>query len=711
VIDPKKFVDDMYQPVATPSELQTALEYAGFTEILIEFHPDYQPRHQKPPREDDGYWAVICYREGTLESVRRDVLAILSEFYLHPEGDIGLYEWTPEKRMLRGMTINLPGYALEHPEVSESIVSTLLETDATASMPRQRAEIKILPAHGLEHHHDIVLISDHAPLYVGTIAPKHSVWRVVKTAPNVGRAMRAQLGGHSPTKEECAIRMVEIMRPYWKPLIAKHGFLGMFENEEEHRANPKEMAMAIEPDVPRYHEIQFKLNGQAYEQVVRTFFPRPRGQFDERGPACTPDQIIQQAKDTRQLPQEATACRIVRNSNEQSWRVYGIRESEDAHYVLSLLNQMESVIQPDAALVQKIAEIIEDGLKQHGIQRGTVPDTDTAEAYIRQTNAALRKYRAVIDGVHKGAAGNYGGGWIYIRPNSSILCEPNELRRVIAHELVHRTQDERSKGKGLGGHHDHYSHSEAMAYARDAAETMREAGLSAADVNRVTATSNPRLFRIFKFYRLNREWWRIFLEYLARYLRPVSECLESAAEEIAKEAAQAEKPASPEQAEAGNYRKGHVNVQGLEIAIENAKGSTRSGVNKAGEAWKVALPAHYGYIKGTEGKDKDHLDVYIGDNPGGMLVFVVNQQREEGGFDEHKIMLGFASKDEAIDAYDRAFTGDLGPKLRESVMSTTVHKLKDWLKSGNTKKPFENIAEAVVESLLESDELSAQESA
>jgi hypothetical protein len=66
--------------------------------------------------------------------------------------------------------------------------------------------------------------------------------------------------------------------------------------------------------------------------------------------------------------------------------------------------------------------------------------------------------------------------------------------------------------------------------------------------------------------------------------------------EIAKEAAKAEKPASPEQAEAGNYRKGHVTIQGIEITIENAKGSIRSGVNKNGTPWSVKMPTHYGYI-------------------------------------------------------------------------------------------------------------------
>jgi hypothetical protein len=175
-------------------------------------------------------------------------------------------------------------------------------------------------------------------------------------------------------------------------------------------------------------------------------------------------------------------------------------------------------------------------------------------------------------------------------------------------------------------------------------------------------------------------------------------------EEIDKEAAKAEKPASPEQAEAGNYRKGHVSVQGMEIAIENAEGSTRSGTGKDGKTWSVTMPAHYGYLKGTQGKDKDHLDVYIGPKPNGMMVFVVNQKKEEGGFDEHKIMLGFSSKDEAIETYDRAFSSGLGPKLRETVVSTTVDKLKEWIASGNTKKPFDGI----VEGLLEADEIDSK---
>jgi len=176
--------------------------------------------------------------------------------------------------------------------------------------------------------------------------------------------------------------------------------------------------------------------------------------------------------------------------------------------------------------------------------------------------------------------------------------------------------------------------------------------------------------------------------------------VEDLSDDIAKEAAKAEKPKSPEHAEAGNYKKGHVNVQGMEITIENAKGSTRSGEDKSGKKWSVILPAHYGYIAkvggetGPRGKDKDHIDVYIGPKPEGMMVFVVNQHHKEGGFDEHKCMLGFDNKDEAVAAYDSAFSNGLGPKLRNSVVSTTMDTFKMWLKLGETKKEFKPLSES-----------------
>lgn len=191
------------------------------------------------------------------------------------------------------------------------------------------------------------------------------------------------------------------------------------------------------------------------------------------------------------------------------------------------------------------------------------------------------------------------------------------------------------------------------------------------------------------------------------YTRRAIPVPESLADDIAKEAEKAEQPKSEEQAEAGNQKKGHVHLHGFEIAIENAKGSVRKSKDPE-NPWQVTMPAHYGYIKGTVGKDKDHLDVYIGEHPTAMLAFVVNQKKKEGGFDEHKIMLGFKSKDEAVETYDKAFTGDLGPKLRDEVFSVTIDQLKHWIEKGDTKKPFKKLdetrAEFITRVLLEADE-------
>lgn len=161
-------------------------------------------------------------------------------------------------------------------------------------------------------------------------------------------------------------------------------------------------------------------------------------------------------------------------------------------------------------------------------------------------------------------------------------------------------------------------------------------------------------------------------------------------ESVSSDAREAEPPKSPEQAEAGNYKLGHTRIFGLDISIENPKGSTRSGVGRDGKEWSVKLPAHYGYIKGTVGRDKDHLDVYLGPHEKSELVVIVNQGDidKPSQFDEHKIMLCFYSRAEAIKAYDNAFTGDIGPKLRKDVQVTDVVGLKEWLSSGNTKKPF-----------------------
>lgn len=143
---------------------------------------------------------------------------------------------------------------------------------------------------------------------------------------------------------------------------------------------------------------------------------------------------------------------------------------------------------------------------------------------------------------------------------------------------------------------------------------------------------------------------------------------------------------TPAQAEAGNYRKGKVTIHGLTIAIENAQGSTRRGVDEDGNAWESTLAHHYGDIKGTIGADGDSVDVFIGDSPESETAYVVDQLNDSGNFDEHKVMLGFDSEADAKAGYLANY--EPGWRGFGGITPVPVSGLKTWLKRGNTGKPF-----------------------
>ena len=154
-------------------------------------------------------------------------------------------------------------------------------------------------------------------------------------------------------------------------------------------------------------------------------------------------------------------------------------------------------------------------------------------------------------------------------------------------------------------------------------------------------------------------------------------------------AAEAETEPTEAQKEAGNYKKGHVRLNGLDITIENPKGSERSGKDAQGKAWSVQMPAHYGYIKRTEGADGDHVDVYVGPDETSDLAFIVDQvDIETGKFDEHKIVLGTQSQDEALAIYDAGFSDGRGPERRGDVSRVTMDELRDWLANGSQSIPY-----------------------
>jgi len=145
------------------------------------------------------------------------------------------------------------------------------------------------------------------------------------------------------------------------------------------------------------------------------------------------------------------------------------------------------------------------------------------------------------------------------------------------------------------------------------------------------------------------------------------------------------------QKRAGNYQKGHIRIHGLDITIENPKGSWRSGTSLDGKAWRSQLPWHYGYIKRTEGADGDHVDVFVGPHLGSTRVYVIDQHHA-GAFDEHKVMLGFASKPQARKAYIAAFNDGKGAARIGHIEEMSIDVFKAWLRAGNTKRPIKRAA-------------------
>ncbi len=149
------------------------------------------------------------------------------------------------------------------------------------------------------------------------------------------------------------------------------------------------------------------------------------------------------------------------------------------------------------------------------------------------------------------------------------------------------------------------------------------------------------------------------------------------------------------QKEAGNYAKGSAKVGGLDISIENPQGSTRSGTDADGKAWSVPMQDHYGYVRGTEGKDKDHVDVFI--KPGTPEdwkgpVYVVDQvDPKTGKLDEHKTIIGAASEQEARDIYQRNYAP--GWNGLGDITRLPMAAFKSWVKDGAKREPLGDISQ------------------
>lgn len=160
------------------------------------------------------------------------------------------------------------------------------------------------------------------------------------------------------------------------------------------------------------------------------------------------------------------------------------------------------------------------------------------------------------------------------------------------------------------------------------------------------------------------------------------------------EAASAKVNTEPTEAqkEAGNYKKGHVQVGTFDITIEQPQGSVRKGTDADGKQWESKMNNTYGYIRGAVGVDGDHIDVFLSndiDGWNGRKVYVVDQYNPDGSFDEHKVMLGFNDQDEAKGDYLANYEQGWENGRRIDITGVNLEDFEKWIESSKRKtKPF-----------------------
>lgn len=158
---------------------------------------------------------------------------------------------------------------------------------------------------------------------------------------------------------------------------------------------------------------------------------------------------------------------------------------------------------------------------------------------------------------------------------------------------------------------------------------------------------------------------------------------------------------------AGNAKMGHIpgELIGLprwKVTVENPKESTRTQAKPkdAPESWKPSwsneMTAHYGYfVSGKKGlasplgKDKDNVDVFVGDQPEAMTAFIVDQiDPKTGKFDEHKVVAAVVGKDAAKTLYNSNYAK--GWKGLGAITEVSLPQLDAWL--GDEKRKTAPVA-------------------
>jgi hypothetical protein len=125
-------------------------------------------------------------------------------------------------------------------------------------------------------------------------------------------------------------------------------------------------------------------------------------------------------------------------------------------------------------------------------------------------------------------------------------------------------------------------------------------------------------------------------------------------------------------------------IAGLQIVVE-----TRAGTIRRGKGWEVVFPCDYGYIRrvGSAEGEEEWLDCFIGNHHSSRDVWIIDAMRPSGKFDEHKLMIGFLSKGEAVDCFKKSYTDKVRRVGAVTHMSLDSLEFKNWIARGNKYVP------------------------
>lgn len=120
---------------------------------------------------------------------------------------------------------------------------------------------------------------------------------------------------------------------------------------------------------------------------------------------------------------------------------------------------------------------------------------------------------------------------------------------------------------------------------------------------------------------------------------------------------------------------------GLRVRIDRPKGFVQKGKDKEGKPWERVYKVDYGFLPGTQGGDGDGLDVFLGPDEKADPAYLVYQKKDDGSFDEFKLMLGFKDGSSAracyVDHIPSKFLGKMEPLSLNVVRALTGQPLDE----------------------------------